>query len=167
MPRLSNLTITTLLYCFNSQDETLLLHRTREPNRGLWSPCGGKVMTELGESPHAAATREAREEAGLQLQPSDLHLCGLVTETSPEGQPHWLMFLFEVRPRLADLPPPHEEGTFAFVPRDRLATLPLPRIDREQLWPLFWQYRGGFFAAHCRSHPQGEDEWTIEEARYA
>lgn len=164
MPRLS---ITTLLYCFNRQDETLLLQRTREPNRGLWSPCGGKVMTEIGESPHAAAAREAHEEAGLSLQPSDLHLCGLVTETGDAGQPHWLMFLFEVRHRLTALPPPHEEGTFAFVARDELAALPLPRTDREQLWPLFWKYRGGFFAAHCRSHPQGQDEWTIEEARHA
>lgn len=164
MPRLY---VTTLLYCFNAQDETLLLHRTREPNLGLWSPCGGKVMTEIGESPHAAAAREAHEEAGLRLQPSDLHLCGLVTEAGEDGQPHWLMFLFEVRPRLTVLPPPHAEGTFAFVKRNDLATLPLPRTDREQLWPLFWKYRGGFFAAHCRSHPHGRDEWTLEEARHA
>ena len=42
--------VATLLYCFNEQDEVLLLERAQAPNRGLWSPCGGKLHTEEGES---------------------------------------------------------------------------------------------------------------------
>ena len=57
--------VATLLYCFNEQDEVLLLERAQEPNRGLWSPCGGKLKTDIGESPYACACREAREEIGL------------------------------------------------------------------------------------------------------
>src|SRR5437867_12981835 len=52
--------IATLLYCFNDQDEVLLLERTQEPNLGLWSPCGGKLHTDEGESPYACACREAK-----------------------------------------------------------------------------------------------------------
>src|SRR5262245_60518496 len=69
--------IATLLYCFNARDEVLLLERAQEPNRGLWSPCGGKLRTDDGESPYACGCREAQEELGLALRPSDLHLTGL------------------------------------------------------------------------------------------
>ena len=156
--------ISTLLYCFSEQDEVLLLERAQEPNLGLWSPCGGKLHTDSGESPYACACREAREEAGLALTPADLHLAGLISEHGYAGQAHWLMFLFEVRPRLRTLPPPIREGRFAFFSRAQLAALPLPPTDRDQIWPLFWRHRGGFFAAHCHCHPDGRYDWTLEEA---
>src|SRR5205823_3305746 len=82
-----------------------------------------------------------------------------------EGQAHWLMFLFEIKRRLKELPPRHREGKFQFFPARALAGLKLPETDREQIWPLFWQHRGGFFAAHCRARLDGENEWTIEESR--
>lgn len=154
--------VSTLLYVFNESDETLLLHRRREPNAGLWSPCGGKLRTESGESPYACACREAAEELGLGLTPRDLHLTGLVSERGYAGQAHWLMFLFEVLLRLRRLPPPIAEGAFAFVRRDALATLPLPQTDRQRIWPLFWQHRGGFFAAHCDCQTAAQHTWTLE-----
>lgn len=157
--------ISTLLYAFSPRDEVLLLERAREPNRGLWSPPGGKLHTAEGESPYACACREAREEIGLELTPRDLHLAGLVSEHGYEGQAHWLMFLFEVKPRLDHLPPPGPEGRFAFFPRPALEALALPETDREMIWPLFWRHRGGFFAAHCRVHPDGRREWMVEETR--
>ena len=156
--------IATLLYCFNEQDKVLLLERAKEPNRGLWSPCGGKLQTETGESPYACACREGHEELGLTLQPRDLHLTGLVSEHGYEGQAHWLMFLFEVKPRLKTLPPDHSEGVFKFISRAELPNVKLPQTDLEQIWPLFWQCRGGFFAAHCCCQPDGTNMWTIEEA---
>jgi 8-oxo-dGTP diphosphatase len=156
--------VSTLLYAFNARDEVLLLKRRREPNRGLWSPCGGKLQTDRGESPYACACREAAEELGLALVPADLHLTGLVSEHGYAGQAHWLMFLFEVRPRLRHLPAPHPEGQFRFFPAGALDQLPLPPTDREQIWPLFWRHRGGFFAAHCHCHPDGRHDWTFEEA---
>jgi 8-oxo-dGTP diphosphatase len=159
--------ISTLLYCFNMRDEVLLLKRAREPNRGLWSPCGGKLKIEIGESPYACACREAREEMDLDIVPTDLHLTGLVTEHGYEGQAHWLMFLFEVKPRLAQAPPHHAEGRFSFFPPHALAELALPQTDRERIWPLFWQHRGGFFAAHCQCRPGGHLIWAIEESHPA
>jgi 8-oxo-dGTP diphosphatase len=157
--------IATLLYCFNERDEVLLIERAQEPNRGLWSPCGGKLKTDLGESPYACACREAREELGVSLQPTDLHLTGLVSEHGYEGRTHWLMFLFEVTTTLKALPPPHREGTFQFCPAHQLNSLNLPQTDRDQIWPLFWRHRGGFFAAHCHCHPDGRDVWKIEESK--
>ena len=91
-------TIATLLYCFNERDEVLLLERAREPNRGLWSPSGGKVHVEEGESPYAGACREAQEELGISVRPKDLHLKGIISEHGYGDAAHWLMFLFEVKP---------------------------------------------------------------------
>ena len=156
--------IATLLYCFNAADEVLLLHRAQEPNRGLWSPPGGKLKTDLGESPYACACREAHEEMGLTLTPRDLHLTGLISEHGYQGNTHWLMFLFEVKPRLTSVPPPHPEGIFQLFPRAALSGLALPETDRESIWPWFWQHRGGFFAAHCRCHEGGRNEWALEES---
>ncbi|MCS7336649.1 MAG: NUDIX domain-containing protein [Verrucomicrobiae bacterium] len=157
--------VSTLLYCFNDQDEVLLLNRAQDPNRGLWSPPGGKLRMEIGESPYACACREAKEELGLEITPADLHLTGIVSEHGYQGQSHWLMFLFEVTKRLKSVPPPNAEGKFAFFAQDKIASLPLPDTDRQQIWPLFWQHRGGFFAAHCHCHRDGHNEWTLEESR--
>jgi 8-oxo-dGTP diphosphatase len=156
--------IATLLYCFNERDDTLLLERAQEPNLGLWSPCGGKLQTETGESPYACACREAREELGLIIEPSDLHLTGIVSEHGYAGRGHWLMFLFEVKSRLSALPPIHREGRFQFFPRPALDGLKLPQTDREKIWPLFWQHRGGFFAAHCVCLDNERNEWTLQES---
>jgi hypothetical protein len=41
--------------------------------------------------------------------------------------------------------------------------LKIPQTDREQIWPWFWQFRGGFFAAHCHCHADGRNEWTLEQ----
>ena len=155
--------IATLLYCFNERDEVLLIERAQEPNLGLWSPCGGKLHTEEGESPYACACREAEEELGLKVTNAELHLTGLVSERGYQGQSHWLMFLFEIQTRLNSIPPPHREGRFQFFPREALAGLKMPQTDLEQIWPWFWQHRGGFFAAHCRCGLKG-NQWTLEES---
>ena len=157
--------VATLLYCFNERDEVLLLERAQEPNRGRWSPCGGKLHMDEGESPHACACREAHEDLGLRIEPGDLHLTGLVSERGYDGQAHWLMFLLEVKPRLKVCPPPHREGIFQFFPRAEIATLHIPDTDRETIWPLFWQHRGGFFAAHCDCSSGTGHGWRVEESR--
>src|SRR5579862_680526 len=125
--------ISTLLYCFNRNDEVLLLERAQEPNLGLWSPCGGKLHTDIGESPYACACREAAEEIGLALTPGDLHLTGIVSERGYDGDAHWMMFLFEVKTRLDAVPPPNREGEFRFFRASEIASLKTPRTDAEQI----------------------------------
>jgi 8-oxo-dGTP diphosphatase len=154
--------ISTLLYCFNDRDEVLLMRRAKEPNKGLWSPCGGKLDTSTGESPYACACREAQEEIGVDLAPSDLHLTGIVSEQAYKNDSHWLMFLFEVKSRLKEVPPDHREGYFQFHRKESLSGLPLPQTDAEKIWPLFWAHRGGFFAAHCACGPNKGNTWAVE-----
>jgi|ERR1043166_3412011 8-oxo-dGTP diphosphatase len=155
--------VATLLYCFNDRDEVLLIERAQEPNKGFWSPCGGKLHTESGESPYACACREAQEELGIEISASDLHLTGLVSEDGYQGQSHWLMFLFEIKRKLSAVPEPHREGIFQFFPRVAIDGLRIPDTDRERIWPWFWQHRGGYFAAHCHCEGDGKNVWTLEE----
>lgn len=156
--------VATLLYVFNERDDVLLLERAQEPNLGFWSPCGGKLHMDEGESPYVCACREAEEELGLKIQPSDLHLAGIVSEHGFQGKTHWLMFLFEVKKKINDVPKPHREGRFKFFTRAELAGLKLPQTDKEKIWPWFWEHRGGFFATHCHVYPGGENKWALEEA---
>jgi 8-oxo-dGTP diphosphatase len=61
----------------------------------------------------------------------------------------------------------HREGRFEFFARQKLPGLKMPQTDLEQIWPWFWEHRGGFFAAYCRCGPNGKNEWTLEESRGA
>ena len=155
--------IATLVYVFNRQDQVLLMKRNQEPNLGLWSPCGGKLKTDTGESPHHCAAREAEEEIGIKGTPNDFHLTGIISECGYAGQAHWLMFLFEFLPRTESVPPPIREGVFRFFSRPAIDDLAIPPTDREQIWPLFWQHRRGFFVAHCQCSDQG-NLWSIEQS---
>ncbi len=157
--------VTTLLYLFDEQDRVLLMRRAQEPNLGMWSPCGGKVNLNEGESPYEGAAREAREETGLVVDPSRLHLTGVITERDDTTQKHWLMFLFEVKIPITEIPAPHREGAFGLFTREELVDLPVPSQDRDVLWPYFWQNRGGFFAARCHLSRESPAKWVIEESK--
>ncbi|MBM3846006.1 MAG: NUDIX domain-containing protein [Verrucomicrobia bacterium] len=157
--------VSTLLYVFDEADRVLLMERAQEPNLGLWSPCGGKLNTGAGESPHDCARREALEEMGLRLEAGDLHLTGIISEAGYQGSSHWLMFLFEVLPRQNKLPPTHREGRFQFFSRQELEGLPMPPTDRDFIWPTFFRHRGGFFVAHCTCLTNGSHDWRLEEGR--
>jgi hypothetical protein len=134
---------------------------------GFWDygPLGAELKRNVKELWWNTMTRQRDDVAGLSLRPEDLHLTGLVSEHGYQGRTHWLMFLFEVNPRLKSLPPHHVEGRFQFFARAELEGLNLPQTDREQIWPWFWRHRGGFFAAHCHCHPDGRNGWTLEESR--
>jgi hypothetical protein len=43
----------------------------------------------------------------------------------------------------------------------------MPDTDLEQIWPLVWKHRGGYFAAHCKTTPGVANEWKMEESRPA
>ena len=140
--------IAVLCYLFNGDGQTLLLHRRKDPNQDLYSPIGGKLDQACGESPSTCALREIGEEAGLELNPTDLHLTGLVSEAAYGGNTHWLMFLFEVvRPVEIDRSS-CSEGCLEWHPISAIPGLALPETDRQVIWPLFWRYRGRFFAVH-------------------
>jgi 8-oxo-dGTP diphosphatase len=108
--------------------EDLLLHRARDPNRGLWVPVGGKL--EPFESPRAAALRELREEAGISVP--DVRLLGTLVETSPTEYNWWTAVYLAELPDAGPRPPLAycTEGELRWVRRDHLLELPMPATDR-------------------------------------
>lgn len=156
--------IAVLVFVENSRGEQLLLLRNKAPNRGSWSPLGGKLETSIGESPFECAVREAREEAGLELEVSDLHLFAMIAERAYEGQSHWLLFLFRSRRPHEEVPPEIAEGRFAFFSRPAIDGLAIPETDRRILWPLYDEHRNGFVALRAECDPTGPIVCTIEES---
>ncbi len=140
--------IAVLCYLFDTSGRILLLHRRKQPNQDLYSPIGGKLEQTLGESPAACARREIAEEAGLEIDPRNLHLTGVVSERAYQNQTHWLMFLYEVTHPVNVAHGTFSEGTLEWHQPEALAHLPIPQTDQRIIWPLFWRYRGRFFAAH-------------------
>jgi len=139
--------IAVLCYLFDGDGRLLLLHRRKQPNQDLYSPIGGKLDRDAGESPTACAVREIREEAGLDVTPAELHLT---------------MYLYEVT-RPVEVPRSHvDEGALEWHAVGRIEALSVPQTDRRVIWPLFWRYRHHFFAAHLRCDA-GRVVWRIEQ----
>lgn len=61
-----------------ARGEILLVERGRPPQQGLWAVPGGKV--EFGETMREAASREATEETGLEVEIGDVVWVGEVIE---------------------------------------------------------------------------------------
>lgn len=155
--------IAVLVFLENAAGEHLLLHRAKEPNKGAWSPIGGKLEMDTGESPFECAVREAREETGLAVATGDLHLFAVIAERAYEGQSHWLMFLFRCKRPIAALPPDISEGRFGFFPRTAVDALSLPETDRSALWPVYDRYRDGFVALRADCTPGRPVRVVVEQ----
>ena len=149
--------ISCLLFMRNDENQLLLIKRKRAPNQGFWSPPGGKLQMDKGESPFECACREAKEETGVSLGEQDLHLFGYLSEKSYEGNGHWLMFLFDCRKTIQNLPPSFEEGFFAFYDRKDIDTLAIPPSDHEIVWPYYDKRDMGFWGIRA--------QWIGEDAK--
>lgn len=145
--------ISVLLFLKDAQGRFLLIRRRKAPNLGCWSPPGGKLEQQLGESPFECAIREAKEETGVDLTPADMHLFGMVSERGYEGAGHWLMFLFDIRKPVDALPPEIDEGHFGHFTREEIDRIPIPDTDRTLLWPVYDRHRDGFIAYRAECHP--------------
>lgn len=108
-------------------DSFLLLLRSREPNRGMYAPVGGKL--EPHETPRQAALRETFEETGLRL--AALRCCGVLSETSPVAY-NWLCYIYVAEiERLP--PPPCDEGTLEWIDFQDILRVPTPPTD----WQIY------------------------------
>ncbi|MFW6059688.1 MAG: NUDIX hydrolase [Phycisphaeraceae bacterium] len=162
MPEALPYEIAVLCYLFDDAGRVLLLHRRKEPNLDLYSPVGGKLTREHGESPTSCALREIEEETGLTVAAHELHLTGIISEAGYGDEGHWLMFLYEVNRPVQVEAVEFREGRLEWHDPARLPELPIPQTDREVLWPLFWRYRGRFFMAHIDCHG-GTLHWRLEQ----
>lgn len=157
--------IAVLCYLYDEHDNLLLLHRAKEPNSGHYSPIGGKLEAKIGESPHECAIREIQEESGVTVQPNEIRLSGMLAETAYEDKTHWLIFLFEVTRLVQHSEIENmeiDEGSLEWVHVDEVETKKIPETDRQVIWDLVKQHRGGFFAVHidCSVTPF---TWTVQE----
>ena len=154
--------ISALVFVHNEDGQQLLIKRKKAPNLGCWSPIGGKLDMTSGESPYECARRETQEEIGLQVDDDDLHCFGYISEKSYEGAGHWLMFLFECKKSLPELPEEIHEGHFDFFERSAIDLLPIPESDRTLLWPYYDQYKTGFIGLRANCDPSGQLSITEE-----
>lgn len=152
----------------DAQGRYLLLHRAKSPNKGLYSPIGGKLETSTGESPAQCAQREIAEEAGITIAIDRLHLAGIISEKgyiSADGSPptHWLMFWYRVLGPVSVDRIDFDEGRLEWIAPDRLMTLDMPKTDREIIWPTVLGHKDAFFSLHidCTVEPM---RWTVEQS---
>ena len=148
--------ISALIFVRNQRGEHLLIERRKAPNQGCWSPVGGKLDMDSGESPYECARREVSEEIGLSLEDEDLHYFGYISEKNYEGSGHWLMFLFNCHRRIERLPPDIDEGRFRFFARESIESLDIPNTDRTLLWPYFDRFAENFVGLRANCDPGGE-----------
>lgn len=148
----------------------LLIRRAKDPNKGLYSPIGGKLDTGVGESPAMCAHREILEEASLDIPTERLRLIGLISEHGYEGRTNWLMFWYRVLGPVSLTPHSIREGDLEWHPPAALDTLPLPDTDRRIIWPLVMRHdsqsptnKPGFFAVHIECVGD-ELTWRVEQS---
>ena len=148
--------ISALAFVKNQAGQQLLIRRKKAPNKGCWSPIGGKLNMSIGESPYECARREIEEEIGLVLNDSELNCFGYISEKSYEGAGHWLMFLFNCRKPIEWLPESIDEGHFAFFERAEIEHIAIPETDRTLLWPYYDQHAQGFVGLRANCTPGGQ-----------
>ena len=140
-----NFKISCLLFIRDHNNRILMLKRKKSPNIGKWSPPGGKLNMEDGESPFECAIREAREETGMLLSETDLHLFGYVSEKCYENSGHWLIFLFDCKKEIQKLPASFGEGFFEFFDEKNIKDLDIPESDHDLVWPYYFKRSDSFW----------------------
>lgn len=144
----------------------LLLKRARDPNRGMYSPIGGKLDTALGESPAQCASREIMEEAGVEIPVSRLRLVGMISERGYENQTNWLLFWYRALDPVSFESRMIDEGELVWHHPGEIDGLLLPETDRAIIWPLVRQHEDGYFAVHidCSGPTM---RWSVEQSTIA
>ena len=155
--------ISVLIFVRDLQGRLLLIERKKEPNKGAWSPIGGKLEMQTGESPFQCAIREAKEEIGIDLKESDLHLFSMISEKAYEGSTNWLMFLFDCKKRVSALPETIDEGRFKFFAREEIDSIKIPETDKAFIWRFWDSRRENFTALRADCTPQKELRAIVEE----
>ena len=71
------------------------MERLKDPNKGLMSPPGGKLIEEIAETPAECAAREGFEECKIISKPEDWKLMGIISEKNFPGIGNIMIFLME------------------------------------------------------------------------
>ncbi len=155
----------------DADGRVLLLHRSRAPNQGLYSPIGGKLHMDEGESPAVCAQREILEEAEIEVPLDRLHLLGLVSECAYEGRQHWLLFYYRVLGPVEVEAKEMREGRLDWHEESAISGLNLPLSDRGIIWPMVQAHetplveggKPGSFIAHIDC-VEGGMVWSLHQS---
>ncbi|UFH53416.1 NUDIX hydrolase [Spirosoma sp. KNUC1025] len=101
----------------------LLLKRIKDPNKGQYTPVGGKL--DPFESPLRAAYRETWEETGIKADA--MKFCGVLTESSPTAY-NWMSYVYVAEIPLLP-PPPCNEGDLEWIEFADVLNVPTPKTD--------------------------------------
>ncbi|MFQ5945614.1 MAG: NUDIX domain-containing protein [Anaerolineae bacterium] len=142
-------------------DEVLLLERAGD--RPIWAGAvtgvGGRL--EPGEDILSSARREIAEETGLRVE--RLRLRGVIHAQSVSARPDTLLFMFggqAPQRRVSET----DEGRLLWVPKDRVADLPLPGSIRASLPRLLnGAASDGPFFAFCQYSENDASEVRFAE----
>ena len=140
--------LATLLYIINTEGDYLLIKRAKNPNKGLLSPPGGKINTDIAESPFSCAVREAHEECGLISNTKDWKLRGIVTEHDYPNIGNIMLFAFEYKYSIYKIPEDSPEGSFSFVNPKDIYKLDIPKADKLYIWKFVLGDNKELFSIH-------------------
>ena len=141
-------TLVNTSLCYIEKDNCfLMLHRTKKKNdynHDKWIGIGGKF--ENGDSPEDCAIREVKEETGLEIAPSDLRYCGIVTFVDKsELEPYTeFMHVFHAEKFSGSLITDCNEGELEWVPVSKLGEL--PQWEADEIFQNFVIQRKPFFS---------------------
>lgn len=114
---------TAVLCVLKHGTQLLLLKRLKEPNKGLYTPVGGKL--DPFESPLDPAFRETREETGIEVK--TFKYCGVLVESSPSAY-NWTSFVYVAE--VEWVPAPFcNEGDLQWIPFADVLKVPTPKTD--------------------------------------
>ena len=113
---------------------------------GFLSPPGGKLNTDIAESPFQCAVRESYEECGIVSDSKDWKLLGIVTEKNYPNIGNIMMFLLEYNKPLDTVPKEFEEGSFEFVPQSEIMNACIPESDKLYIWNFVLNGNGNLFS---------------------
>jgi len=149
------LKLATLLYIKNQKGEYLLMERLKDPNKGLMSPPGGKLIAEIAETPAECASREGFEECKIISKPEDWKLLGIISEKNFPGIGNIMIFLMEYKVLLSELPDKCNEGEFFFIHPDKFFDYDIPVTDRKFMWEKILNNDGELFmmSLDCSRYP--------------
>lgn len=111
----------------------LLVRRTQEPGKGLWSVPGGLV--ELGETVEDAARREAKEETGIEVRIEKLLdvIDSVVYDDQRKIRFHYVLIIFLAHPLTTAAEPHADVSEVRWVHFSDLSSYPMTKSAKKLL----------------------------------
>jgi len=130
------ITVVDVVVC--ADHELLLIRRGKEPHKGKWALPGGHI--EYGkETLEEAAVRELKEETGLKVKVSDLHLLRNYSHPKRDPRDHYITHVYMVDWWKVKLRPGDDAGEAKWFDYEQLPKL---AFDHQEILHDYYLSRG-------------------------